>query len=222
MNTLYTLLALGFALPRAQAAPGEACKVVMIGGALSNESVMHRCFPTFEVVGLGNASSKLPGIATRIASDHSDQCYVIAGHSSGAIQAINLAQSIASKNPAKAKKEVYVVDFDGDSPNASLLNRLAGGKCVNAKTGGQTSRNYSVATNCPKPFQTTFVGPKAGGNMYAHFFMVNQHAPTDTSLGNFGSEGYAHCDPSDPLIAALSHPDPNPQSWNLCGDLCGK
>ena len=170
-------------------------KVIYFGGATAKKSVLNQCFPDFENYGYPASSAAQNNVVNEI-NAHPNQQYIIAGHSSGALFADNVAKA-KLLNPSR----ITLVDLDGYAPRnvPSAIKRV----CVRAASTshpGLHSRNYdsmNKSNNCEYVFthSDAHCSSKNPKDMAwcLHFSIVNPQTPSGLGSGNWSSQGYKGC-----------------------------
>lgn len=139
----------------------------------------------------GNNRSWIKSIVDEIAKNPTTH-YIIAGHSSGAAFANQVAREVG--NP----KQIELADLDGFAADPALQKRVKT-KCWYAERKDAqgkvlaSSRNAGSMKNCKDSEAFINRTCDSGAKMCLHFALVNKSAPKDLGMTDFASRGYEGC-----------------------------
>lgn len=197
MKTLSQTLLVLLALTSTVHAMSEN-EVIFFGGVAATISQIKSCYPNFLKTYAWGAGA--PGVneAANLmnAPANKKKHYLIAGHSSGARYANQLAMKVV--NPER----ITLVDLDGFAPDQAR-KRIKDTTCWRASAGKSLSRNYGSMTagRCGKV--ETFTKAKQCNNAAClHFALVNANAKV--SYANWLVKGYSNCKPNRDWIKATA------------------
>lgn len=164
--------------------------VVIFGGRGATTSQMQQCYPDFTSFSNVEGEQYIRCLARKI--DQSEalpdgQKFVIAGHSSGAVQAERLAQSV------KDKSKIRLVLLEGfGSP---LNQKGVETTCWYAQNGKLQGMNASSMKN-PKVCLgqiKSFVAPQCQTSLCLHLSLVNSNVEGNLNLTNVLTHGLKNC-----------------------------
>jgi hypothetical protein len=164
-------------------------KVVYFGGVDAQKSVLNKCFPSFENYGYPASSAQQRAVIDEINANPNQQ-YIIAGHSSGALFADNVAKA-KLVNPSR----ITLVDLDGYAPRGvpSDIRRVCW-RAASTSHPGLTSRNFSSmvsANNCEVVH--THSDAHCSTVWCMHFSIVDPNTPSGLGNGTWETQGYSGC-----------------------------
>lgn len=169
MRQLLLLLTLAFSSP-ALASP----KVVLFGGVQSTRAKMAGCFPEITVYDLAEGPSKVEALAKSIDADP-EGGWVIAGHSSGAAVAENVARKV------KNHSRMHLVLLDGFG-HAGIQEKVRT-TCWYASNGRAESLNASSMKGAclAKSAKRKHLAVNSASAMSLHYSLVNLNVPSTLS-----------------------------------------
>ncbi len=172
--------------------------VIFFGGVAATNAQIRSCYPNFlKAYAWGSGASGVNEAANLMnAPANKKKHYLIAGHSSGARYANQLAMKVV--NPER----ITLVDLDGFAPDQAR-KRIKDTTCWRASAGKSLSRNYGSMTSsrCGK-VETYTKANQCNNAACLHFALVNANAKVN--YGNWLVKGYANCKPNRAWIKATA------------------
>jgi hypothetical protein len=173
-------------------------EVVFFGGVAATSAQIRSCYPDFlKAYAWGQGASGVNEAANLMNSPaNKKKHYLIAGHSSGAKFANQLAMKVV--NPER----LTLVDLDGYAPDQAH-RKVKDTTCWRASSGNALSRNYRSmqASRCGK-VETYTKAKQCNNGACLHFALVNANAKV--TYGNWLVKGYSGCRPNRDWIKATA------------------
>ena len=148
-----------------------ASKVVLFGGVQSTRAKMAACFPDITVYDLAEGPSKVEALAKKIDADP-EGGWVIAGHSSGAAVAENVARKV------KNHSRMHLVLLDGYGHEG--IQAKVRTTCWYASNGRAESLNAGAMKNTclPQSAKRRHLAVSSTSSMSLHYSLVNLNVPS--------------------------------------------
>ena len=146
-----------------------ASNVFVVGGALSTTSQLRRCYPSYNVAGIGEAGNLQSKLISALKSGN----VVLAGHSNGWKKgAVKLALGV----PKNLRKKLTLVNLDGGRASAVAGQGFRKIRCVDAQNArGGRSRNFGASSGCQE--RSTIKNANAAAGWALHFAVMNSNVP---------------------------------------------
>jgi hypothetical protein len=168
--------------------------VVFFGGVASNTAVLNHCFPTFRNHGYNEGAAAVREEVAEI-NAHPDEHYIVAGHSSGAAYANEVASRVVHP------ERITLVDLDGFAPVGvpKAVQRVCW-KAEGGRSGHLQSRNAGAMTKANNCEEVRVHQDSHCDTVWCmHFSLVNPDSPADLASGGrdpWTRMGYEGCSES--------------------------
>ncbi len=176
-------------LSHADVCPKIIGNTIIFGGRGSTKVEMAQCYPQFLALSHDEDSRLVSCLAQQI-NDSGGQKFVIAGHSSGAVEAENVVRLVTDKS------KVRLVLLEGFAYQANQRGNVET-TCWFAQNSDKGIRGFNAPSMlnpavCPQPARASEAG-WCNTDMCLHLANVNLNVPGDLSGKTVLTQGLANC-----------------------------